>query len=227
MWAMMPQRKRKLPISFSGQAAPKFKPYAAFWAQCDIAYGHAISREIREELVAATNKFLWFASMEAETEDLNAAVKRIGRYRTAAGALLNELAEPGSTASIFHADYLIQSEFPDATLDQLHDLVMSYYGACARAERLAASKNEPEFRQGDAWNGWIRRLTAILKQHGLPITVRHDDEGRPSRFLLLVRELQKGFPAQYRRGARSDKATDKALETAIGRTRRFTKAAKK
>jgi hypothetical protein len=223
----MPQRKRRLPISFSGQLAPKFEPDAAFWARCELAYGQAISCEMREEIIAATNNFLWFASLEAETEDLNAAIERIGRYRKATGVLLNELSQPGSTGTIFWTEYLVQCEFPDATLDQLHDLLMSCLGACTKAQSRAASKDEPEFRHGGSWDVWIRRLAAILKQHGLPITVRHDDEGRPSRYLSLVRELQKGFPAQYRRGARSDKATGKALETAIGRARRFTKAAKK
>ena len=49
-------------------------------------------------------------------------------------ALLNEQAEPGSTATIFYAEYLVQSEFPDAMLDELHDLLMSYLGACTRAQ---------------------------------------------------------------------------------------------
>jgi hypothetical protein len=211
----MPQRKRRLPISSSEHAAPDFKTGAAFWARCEIANGQPISREIREEIIAATNDFLRFASMETEAEDLNAAVERIGRYRKAAGALLNEQAEPGSTATIFYAEYLVQSEFPDATLDELHDLLMSYLGACTRAQSRAASKDEPEFRPGGSWDVWIRRLTAILTQHGLLTANRHDDEGRdrPSRFPLLVGELQNGFPSEYRRGT----YTPKALESAIGR----------
>jgi hypothetical protein len=219
----MPPRKRRLPISSSGQPAPKFKPDAAFWKRCEAAYGQAISRELREEVITATNDFLWFASMETEAEDLNAAASRIGRYRKAVGGLLDEQAEPGSTASIFYAEYLIQSEFPDATLDQLHDLLMSFHGACTRAQSRAASKDGPEFRAGGSWDEWIRRLAAILEHHRLPNTVRHDDEGRPSRFPSLVRELQKGFPAQYRRGT----YTCKALESAIGRASSVRKRPKK
>ena len=214
----MPQRKRGLPISSSRQPAPKLKSNAAFWAGCETAYGQAISSEIRDEIVVATNNFLWFASIEPEAAKANEAAKRIGQWKKAASKLLSAQTEPGSTATIFYAEYLVQNEFP-ITLDQFHDLLMSYSAACTRAQSRATSKDEPEFRSGGSWDVWIRRLMAILKQHGFPITVRHDDEGRPSRFLHLVRELQKGFPAQYRRGARSDEATGKALETAIGRAR--------
>ncbi|MEH2524212.1 hypothetical protein V1288_002121 [Bradyrhizobium sp. AZCC 2176] len=209
----MPQRKRRLPISSSGQPAPKFEPNAVFWGRCETAYGRAISREIREEVVTATNNFLWIASMEAEAEDLNAAVERIGRYRKAAGALLNEQGEPGSTASIFYAEYLIQSEFPDTTLDQLHDLLMSYHGACARAQGRAASENEPEFRQGASWDTWIRNITAICKRHQLPIGSRKDDDKmrQHSPFVRLVYELQSGFDHRYLRGAHSRTAVAKAI----------------
>ena len=164
----------------------------------------------------ATNDFLWFASIEPEAAEANGAAKRIGQWKKAARKLLGAQTEPGSTASIFYAEYLVQNEFP-ITLDQFHDLLMLYLGACTSAQSRAASKDEPEFRSGGSWDVWIRRLTAILKQHGLLTTVRHDvlydDEDRPSRFPLLVCELQKGFPAEYRRGTHSPKA----LESAIGR----------
>jgi hypothetical protein len=209
----MAQRKRRLPISSTGQPAPKFEPDAAFWERCEVAYGHAISGEMREEVVATTNNALWFASMEPDAEAANETAKRIDRYRKAAGALLNELAEPGSSDSIFYAEHLIESELPDITADQFHDLLMSYYGACVRAAQRVADKNEPELRPGGSWDVWIRQLVAIVRGHGLPTTVSHDDEDRPSPFRLLVHELQQGLPVQYRSGTFSCKA----LESAIGR----------
>ena len=104
--------------------------------------------------------------MEPKAAEANEAVKRIDRWKKAASKLLSAQTEPGSTASIFYAEYLVQNEFP-ITLDQFHDLLMSYLGACTSAQSRAASKDEPEFRSGGSWDVWIRRLTAILKQHRL------------------------------------------------------------
>ena len=67
--------------------------------------------------------------MEPKAAEANEAVKHIDRWTKAASNLLSAQTEPGSTASIFYAEYLVQNEFP-ITLDQFHDLLMSYLGAC-------------------------------------------------------------------------------------------------
>ena len=83
----------------------------------------------------------------------------------------------------------------------------------------AASKDSPNLGIAtvDAWDLWIRRLTAILKQHRYnhrpPRCPLRTTRIALPRFPLLVCELQKGFPAAYRRGTHSPKA----LESAIGR----------
>jgi hypothetical protein len=67
---MMPPRKRRLPISSSDQPAPKFEVNAAFWRRCETENGQAVSREIREEVVATTNNVLWFASIETALDHI-------------------------------------------------------------------------------------------------------------------------------------------------------------
>jgi hypothetical protein len=70
-----------------------------------------------------------------------------------------------------------------------------------------ASHQHPVFREGDVWD-----LCIIFKRASLPTAVRND-EAKPSRFVIFVRELQKRLPAHLYR-TRSDNALAKAITRA-------------
>jgi hypothetical protein len=72
----------------------------------------------------------------------------------------------------------------------------------------------PVYAEGEAWDIWIVLLTNILKNAGLPTEVRNDQE-KPSRFAVFVREIQDHLPSHLYK-----KRSDDALAKAITRARK-------
>ena len=98
--------------------------------------------------------------------------------------------------------------------------------SCDKAlKAIDAEKGVPaDGHVGRAWREWVQAVTGIAKDNKLPIGVRKDDHPGPgsSRFLALVRELQRCVPEGYRRRDTSDDA----LAQDISRARRDTNDSK-
>lgn len=220
----MAQRKRLLPIASSG-APPIASIDAALWSSLEMVIERDLTPAIRSEMLDATNHFLEFAIFEHTAGPFDGAVNRLSKLSRAAMQFQRELIEGGGGDGAFFADHHIELNFFDARFDKkdsLHHLtgiMASFLVACDLAKKALASEDIGEHCVGDAWNGWIRRLTQICKRNGLPSSVRKDsDKNKHSespKFVQIVKLLQTGFQPDYRRGEHS--AT--ALTTAISRAR--------
>ena len=110
--------------------------------------------------------------------------------------------------------------FQDSRLDNeerlfnpLFGLLTSFHVACNAALKELSDPELPSFTKGKSWNLWIRRLTKIMQDAGLPWQVRKDTD-RPPPFAAFVWELQKYLPADCKLSYAIS-----ALPTAISRAR--------
>lgn len=87
--------------------------------------------------------------------------------------------------------------------------------------RVSISDNQyPTYEHGFIWNWWIRALTIILKEHGLPYRARNDSDKQKgqkeemSPFVRLVDKLQKCIPKSAQRSTAGPHALAKAVTRA-------------
>jgi hypothetical protein len=232
------RRARKLPIARSGQ--PNLTITAGDWQRIESAYGHQLSDGVRAGVVEATIEFVSWEIFERTAEPVADSQKWIRSFEEAAGDFQNAMLAGNSDASNY-AKFLICKYFEDPRLsgkpDPLYSLsgvLTSFRIACKNALReleppvstsglLGDFGSLPSFKEGEAWDQWIRRLTEIVKVHRLPWRVRKDAgnisrSDQQSPFTRFVRELQKCVQvcvpeckAPY---------AESALPTAIGQARR-------
>jgi hypothetical protein len=118
-----------------------------------------------------------------------------------------------------YEDGLIRRHLDEQSLarDKLHhfrDALKSLVVACDYAlGDLSATRG---YRAGEAWGWWIRGLTRIAGEYGLPtgVSTELDRNGRPLPFVRLVQELDRYLPADARQ-----RRSPAALAMAISRAR--------
>jgi hypothetical protein len=229
----MAQRKRMLPIASAGGPSPIVIIDDAKWQTLERIIDKPISPALRTELVDATNHFLSFAIFEHTVEPLDGATERVTAVSGAANRFWRTLVEGGNSDARVYADHLIKMHFDDARMprrDKIYNLIgimTSFMVACDLAGKQLASGTNAEHRPGEYWEGWIRRLTEILKRSEISTSARKDaamnKSGKASNFVLFIEVLQKGFDPKFRRGTHSTSA----LAEAITRARRVAKRPQK
>jgi hypothetical protein len=172
------------------------------WKKLETEWGHVIPERRRQEINAATKDFLLLVPAEHSLRPLGESIERIKLWKKGAEYLLAALTETGDAASIFYAQYLVQQEFPELTLDDFHDMVMAYRGACVRAT-TEATLMAVSGTHRRTWDAWVRKVIDIFEGQGWRPTARRDDEGstKPSPFVSFFWELQLLIPSKYRRGS--------------------------
>jgi hypothetical protein len=226
----MARSVRTLPLASVSGGDPAFSPTNEQWKQIERAYGHALTDNVRQAIVAATINFLLFEPFERAAEPVSLARERILTVRKAAKILHDALVTAPATTATVYAHHLVKRHFTDATFwsrkfrgrnsdefVRLRRVLASLLGACTSALAELDDPSLPGHREGDCWRGWVRALTRIAKQHRLPIGSRTDTDKHwrgPSPFVVLVRELQRFVPTEARRH------TNDALAKAIQRARR-------
>ena len=223
------RRKPTLPFASAFGEPPTVSITSEDWHEIESALGPRLPKAIREKLSDATNMFLNFVVFEASVEPLEGAEVRLKKLKQTSGALWRALHTNTSGDAAVYADHLIEVNFmdvrigPQRKLNSFSGLVGSFGVACDRAIKNLKSGNRAEIIAGEYWDGWIRRVAAILDSYGVPVTVRKDSDKSktptPSPFVLFVKRLQKCFAEEYRRGAHSDVA----LANAIVKARRVAK----
>ena len=125
-----------------------------------------------------------------------------------------------------YAFHLIKSNFQDARVDEKADVLhvlsgvlTSFQVACMSARETLKDSAQASFTEGDAWKHWIRQLAQILREAGLPQTVRKDtdkihSDHQQSPFVHLVWELQCSLPEEARRSMWSRPALADAISKA-------------
>jgi hypothetical protein len=229
-------------LSFaSAGGKPKLKISNDDWQRIELAYGHPLA-EVRQKICAATREFLDWAVFERTAPTSSEAIARVQSIKKAVHEFREEVFQcppkVGKDAD-FVARHLICKHLGLAFnkgRDGLQNLALELAdfisNGCDFALADLRSEAKSGFRKGDAWDWWVRKLTAVLKAHGLPTENRKDTDknktGRPSEFVAFFRELQACIPVEYRRSEAhsADFQANIALSAAIARARRPVRATK-
>ena len=210
------------------------------WRRIESAYGRKLSPEARRDIHERTQEFVDRAEFEQNAEPVSHALDRISAIIGAASSLRSAL-DGGNDDADIHARTLIKKHFrsvdrpgaaeicveiavPRAAEGERDDPLRGISGdmrllilASQDAQEELNNTKDEGFKEGEAWDRWIGRLTSIAKQHGLPCGARKDSDKqfRSSPFVELVWELQKFVPKAHRRDHSKG-----ALAVAIGAARK-------
>ena len=210
-------RKRKH-IHFSeGRLISEAEAESCFkdgWKGIERAYGRELGIQVRKSIVKATCDYLNEARDEQSAPSQSETLKRIKRVSKAANELKSAFRVLDATSRA--ARELINGELRNLGRS---DMIISQSEAarvviaCAHAkEKLKAASG---YVQGEAWNRFIRELTKVLKNEGLPTGASHSLDDKSSPFVAFVKALQKGLPGNLRQHR-----ADPSLGKAISRARR-------
>jgi hypothetical protein len=224
----MPKRKRKILMGSGGH--PPINIRDLDWELMEKAYGLPLPPAVRGQIEEASVEFVSAAAFELTVAPVAEAQKEVNRILSAVEQLIDALATPSKTVDGAHyAKHLLRNHIrskwlPDPTvlpyqdpLSAISQILTSLVIACHRSfEEL----DNPDYsvQEGEAWERWIRSLTALFASAALPTGARKDNP-EASPFVALVRELQKCLPADFQRHTHSDLALSKA----IGRAREATR----
>jgi hypothetical protein len=219
----MARSVRTLPVASVSGGHPEFSPTNKQWKQIERVYGHALSDNVRQDIVAATINFLLFEPFERVAEPVSLARERVLTVQEAAKNLHDALVTAKATTATFYAHHLIKQHFADEAywsrkfrgrnrdkFVPLRRVLAPLLGACKSALAELDEPNLPGHREGECWRGWVRMLTQIAEQHKLPT----DASRKPSPFVALLHELQRYVPRQARRHTHSYEALAKAIQRA-------------
>ena len=165
---------------------------SASWRLIEKANGTPLPAKLREEIVRATDAFLFFEGFE-RTGESPAKVKVIlEAHDKAATRFFNELfGGPSSFSDAgIYAHYLIDNNFGRAKsgsekvgLDAFLDFLRAFHIACNSAIKQLSDPSTGQ--SGEAWSSWISRLGEILETE--------------KSLAPIILELQKCLPLEYRR----------------------------
>ena len=215
----VPRVAAKLPIA-SADGKPRLKISEGDWKRIEKAYGHALTKPLRQKLCDATREYLEWDELEKAAQRAWEAEVKINVVKAAASKFIDAIFQrPRNIArdADFFARRLISKHLHlsfqgrdglqnsllkiERDISDACDRAFDIFDACDRA--LHDLQVENGFRDGETWGLWIRKLTKILKAHQLPTEVRKDTgknlTGKPSPFVAFVRELQACVPEEYRR----------------------------
>ena len=242
----VPRVAAKLPIA-SADGKPRLKISEGDWKQIEKAYGHALTKPLRQKVCDATREYLEWDELEKAAQRASEAEVKINAVKAAASKFTDAIfRRPRNIArdADFFARRLISKHLGlsfqgrdglqnlllkiERDISDACDRAFDIFDACDRA--LHDLQEDNGFRDGETWGLWIRKLTKILKAHLLPTEVRKDTvknlTGKPSPFVAFVRELQACVPEEYRRSQpySAEAPANIALSEAIYRARRVRKA---
>jgi hypothetical protein len=186
------------------------------WAGIEQAIDREIAPAAREQICRATQIFTQSAEFEANAPSLTEAEDRLKRLAStteeAWRALLRETGG-GSDVAAYIKDLIGRNLLGSATA-VMSDLLVEYGNA---KRTLSELRDNPAHRyeEGMAWREWIRALTEIAIEHGIPTGVRTDTRLDPdktaSRFVMFIGKLQASIPQRFRRHTHSSEALAKAI----------------
>jgi hypothetical protein len=202
----MPRYKPRLPFATGRGGDPVLEISCADWRRIEKKCGYALDPNVRDELAAATWKFLAFTDSEEKGESFADAKARLNSIKNAAAQLRDAVLEGNMTSDAkAYATHLINRCFTDTRitgkLAVVGSVMVSLVMACEEASQRLANEVHTGRRKGATRQQWLVDLSKIAAKHGLPITARKDTDksDRSSPFVALVNELQSFLPKKYRR----------------------------
>jgi hypothetical protein len=213
----MPPRKKLLNIS-SGARYRAFRIGRVRRAKLEQKIGRPIPAAAWDELIEATREYRADTDLEENTPPISSEIGRVKKWRVAAEAIWAVYGERDSDKR--------RTPYQHIRADKLRAWALESRNMMrdCDAELRHLAKVEAEdggFREGEAWNQWIWRLTRILEGAGLPTGARKDrDHDRVSPFVAFVAALQCCLPGKFRRHAHSEEALADGIIRARRRARR-------
>src|SRR5262249_3717939 len=170
------------------------------WRRIENAYGCKLSPEVRDCIHRETEEYIRSAELEANARPLSDVKERLRQIESAAHKALSVMLDEKAKASDaeIYLKRLVSKNFTDPRMpdsvnkfDSFVQLLQNFKLACCLAERelecldhVCGNKRKPTtptsdpFRPGTAWARWVRALTALAKERGLPWGVRKDSARR-------------------------------------------------
>jgi hypothetical protein len=227
----MARHVRLLPIASSG-SEPRLS-LSEKWDRIEKAYGRLLADDVRQRILQATTFFVSFEVFERNARPVNDAIEYVSSIKEAANALQNALAGSfkGSVDATYYAESLINQNFRDSRLkvpryngpfDALSGMLTSLAVACRDALKEMERPDAPGHREGECWANWIRSLTKIASEFGLPrgVSKGSDKSAQISPFTLFVEALHECVPKDARRHHHSNAALAKAINEARRQSKR-------
>jgi hypothetical protein len=203
----MARSVRTIPIA-SASSGHEFSIADKDWLEIERSYRCNLSPDARKSILEATTSFVYFESFERTAKPHRLAIERVDAIEGALENLFLTLHAPANEATVY-ADHFVKRHFHYPFLElnnedlfsALSRLLGSLKDACRRAAQEMDDPNQPSHREGECWDQWIRRLTEIVKENGLPSGASKGGHGRnnQSPFTWLVMALQKCVPTDARR----------------------------
>ena len=217
----MPRRRPKIPLATAAGPRPQASIKTADWKRIERAYGRALPLPARRAVLKITDEYLGVAMFETTAEPIRDTAKRLKQVERGARLLIDALSKCGdASAAAVYATRLIERHATDPLLPKdgkLRSMLLLTVDLAAASATALGDLNEEatkdHFRPGEHWGSWVRRLTEISQKHGLPAALSKDSDKRTQDvpFVVLVRELQKCVPPQFRRHTHSDGALGQAI----------------
>jgi hypothetical protein len=218
----MVRLKPKLPFA-SVAGKPKLRISGADWQRIETAYGHPLSKSVRGKIRCVTREFLDWVAFEPAARSNSEALARVQSIKKAVHEFREVIfrypPSMGRDADLYARRLICKHVgLPFEGRDGLQNLALKLSKGCDLAQADLTRGTESGFRQGDAWDLWVRKLTSTLKSCGLPTGARgdYDPTKEESPFVRFIDELQKSGPIKFRRVTNSRAALAKAIQRARG-----------
>jgi len=168
------------------------------WSQIERAYGHKLPQQVRQRIWNAFSEFALWRAAESRAVSLTSVKKRISKARRSIVRLVDELERPvpnddlNSYVAVLLADHGWAQQ-------RLLEVLNKHRHICDQAiKEIDLSSVEFGYREGNAWNRFVRSLTRILEKSGLPVAASKGfDKSRSGQASPFVR-LMKALPIRGR-----------------------------
>jgi hypothetical protein len=175
----VPRVAAKLPIA-SADGKPRLKISEGDWKRIEKAYGHALTKPLRQKVCDATREYLEWDELEKAAQRASEAEVKINAVKAAASKFRDAIFQrPRNIArdADFFARRLISKHLGlsfqgrdglqnillkiERDISDACDRAFDIFDACDRA--LHDLQEENGFRDGETWGLWIRKLTKIFE----------------------------------------------------------------
>jgi hypothetical protein len=171
----MARVKPKLPFASAG-SGPHLKISKADWQRIETAYGFLLPSKLRRKILEVTRKYLQEATLEKKSPTVSQAEDRVKAIKNAASIFRDAVLRCPSNArdADLYARHLICKHARLPFLggrDCLQNLAFQARwvpNACNLAMADLKGLAKGNFREGEAWERWIRNLMKLMRRRKLP-----------------------------------------------------------
>ena len=173
------------------------------WFNFEAAYGRSLPENVRQQIAAVTNAYLWTTPNVKPTSGSD-ALERIDSVHAHALKLRDVLSKRSGKkdkSALHYGEQLIAKHFDSLAGwsgrgDSFTSLTSFSGFLVAACERAKAELHKSNGVKEVAWDQWVNAISRILRENKLP---HGASKSGSSRVVDLIHEIQKHLPEQYRR----------------------------